>query len=187
MRPVLMLTNPNRRDVLRTGGLLLTGLATPAIAHEIDFLTDITMRSDIDGAKVWFDPIGVLVQPGATIRWTIRENVHTATAYHPDNDDHSLRIPKGAESWNSDYLVNPGDAFEVTLTVPGVYDYYCAPHEQGGMVGRIILLDATGPGTQPFDYFKAMQPAPEWQEVPDMAQAMFPSIKSILENGVVRI
>lgn len=170
---------------------MLAGLATPAIApaiaHEIQFTHDVTMRSDRDGARVWFDPVGVLVQPETTIRWTTRENVHTATAYHPDNDSHSLRIPKEARPWDSDYLVNPGDTFEVTLTVPGVYDYYCAPHEHGGMVGRIIVLEASGPGLLSFDYFKEMQPVPDWQEVPEMARAGFPSIASILKNGVVRV
>jgi plastocyanin len=181
----------NRRDVLRTGGLLLAGLAAPAVAptmaHEFDFRVDIDLRSDVGGARVWFDPIGVLVQPGAAIRWTTRQNVHTATAYHPDNDNHSLRIPKGATPWDSGYLVNSGDAFETVLTVPGVYDYYCEPHEFGGMVGRIIVADATGPGARPFDYFKSLDPAPGWVDVPDMAQNTFSSIKAIMENEVVRL
>ena len=33
----------------------------------------------------------------------------------------------------------PGEAFEVMLTEPGVYDYYCVPHEHAGMVGRIVV------------------------------------------------
>lgn len=182
-----MLTDPKRRDVLRTGGLLLAGLAAPAIAHAAFPQVDITMHSDIDGAKVWFDPIGLLIDPGTTIRWTLKENVHTATAYHPDNDGHSRRIPVGAAAWDSDYLVDPGDAFEVTLTVPGVYDYYCAPHEHGGMVGRIIVGAATGPGTLPFDYFKSLDPAPDWLDVPEMAQANFPAIADIMAHGIVRV
>lgn len=186
MQPSLMLNNPNRRDVLQTGGLLLAGLATPAIALGSDATVDIDLRSDVDGAKVWFDPIGLLVQPRTAVRWIIRENVHTVTAYHPDNDDHSLRIPKGAVAWDSGYLVNPGDTFTVTLTQPGVYDYYCAPHEHGGMVGRIIVAEASGPGALPFDYHKGLTPPVDWQDIPERAQAMFPSIQSILENGVVR-
>jgi plastocyanin len=150
-----VLNNPTRRDVLRTG------VATDATASE-NTPYDIAMRSDTDGARVWFDPIGLLVPLNSTIRW---------------------RIPDGAAPWDSYYLVNPGNAFEVTLTVPGVYDYYCAPHEIGGMVGRIIVQDATGPGTRAFDYFKFRNP--DWQQVPDLAQAAFPSIESILKNNVV--
>jgi plastocyanin len=42
--------------------------------------------------EVWFDPIGFYVQPGATVRWSARENVHTTTGYHPNNDRHSLLL-----------------------------------------------------------------------------------------------
>ena len=37
----------------------------------------------------------------------------------------------------------PGESFEVELTEPGVYDYFCIPHEHAGMVGRIVV---GGPG-----------------------------------------
>lgn len=166
---------------------MLAGVATGSGLLAQDSIIDIRMRSDVDGAHVWFDPIGLLVPSGSTLRWTILENVHTATAYHPDNDNHSLRIPEGAAPWDSDYLVNPGDNFEVTLTVPGVYDYYCAPHEYGGMVGRIIVREPSGSGTLAFDYFKSQIPAPDWEEVPELAQAAFPSIGSIVTNGIVRV
>ena len=46
---------------------------------------------------------------------------------------------KAPSHGTSGYLVEPGDRFEVTLTVPGVYDYFCTPHEAAGMVGRIIV------------------------------------------------
>ena len=164
---------------------MLAGLASPAILRASTRIVEIGMRSDEDGAKVWFDPIGILVEPGTTIRWIIRENVHTATAYHPDNDDHSLRIPKAAKPWDSDYLVNPGDNFEINLTVPGVYDYYCAPHEQAGMVGRIIVAEPTGPGALPFDYFNSQNS--DWEDVPDEAQQAFPSIGKIMRDGIVRV
>jgi len=166
---------------------MLAGVATGSGLQAQDAVFDIGMRSDVDGAHVWFDPIGLLVPVGSTLRWTIHENVHTATAYHPDNDNHSLRIPQGAAPWDSDYLVNPGDSFEVKLTVPGVYDYYCAPHEYGGMVGRIIVGEAAGPGTLAYDYFKAEENTADWEEVPVLAQAAFPSIGSIVTNGIVRV
>ena len=43
------------------------------------------MQGRGDGSHVWFDPIGLLVRPGQTVRWTNREagNVAHATAYHP--------------------------------------------------------------------------------------------------------
>jgi hypothetical protein len=41
------------------------------------------------------------------------------------------------------------------LTAEGVYDYFCMPHERAGIVGRLIVGLAAGPGAPPFDYFKA--------------------------------
>lgn len=136
---------------------------------------EIAMAGTGDGSRVWFDPIGLLVQPGRTVRWVNRDpgNAHTATAYHPSNFDRPRRIPIGAAAWDSDYLL-PGEAFEVTLGVPGVYDYYCVPHEQAGMVGRIIV-GTPGPASDAGD------------RLPAAALRAFPGIREILEKGVVRI
>ena len=175
----------DRRQFLTSGGLLLAGLSAPLKARAQKGVVQIEMRSDEDGAHVWFDPIGVLVDPGTTIRWVIKQNVHTVAAYHPGNNNHSLRIPVTARPWDSGYLVNPGDHYEVTLRVPGVYDYYCAPHEHGGMVGRIIVGEASGPGAKDFDYFKSLSPVPDWESVPVEAAKNFPSIQQIMSEKKV--
>lgn len=146
--------------------------------------SEIHMKSDPQGAHVTFDPIGLLVSPGTSVRWICDANVHTTTAYHPRNARHSLRIPSAAEPWDSDYLL-PGQRFEVTLTVEGVYDYFCTPHEMAGMVGRIIVGTAGGAGAEPFDYFKGMPEAKDWLPVPLAAQRTFPPIARILREGVV--
>ena len=112
---------------------------------------EITMTGRPDGSKVWFDPYGVLIHPGQTVRWINRDkaNSHTATAYAAVNDDHPRRIPKGVAPFNSDYLLT-GESFEVTLNLPGIYDDFCIPHEWAGMVGRIIVAE---PGVTKFkDY-----------------------------------
>ncbi|HET6459645.1 MAG TPA: plastocyanin/azurin family copper-binding protein [Syntrophales bacterium] len=146
----------------------------------------IFMRSDETGGNVWFDPVGIYVDQGQTVRWVVAENVHTTTAYHPRNGNHSLRIPETAVPWNSGYLVNPGQHFEVTLATEGVYDYYCIPHEQAGMVGRIIVGRPIGPGTLPFDYYKGKPGTADWQSVPEAAQKAFPSIDRIMREKIVR-
>ena len=133
------------------------------------------MRSDPEGAHVGFDPIGLRVMPGTVVRWVVEANVHTATAYHPANSGHLLRIPERAEPWDSGYLVEPGQTFEVMLTAEGVYDYFCTPHEVAGMVGRIIVGRPGGPGANPPG--KAPPPA---------ARTAFPSIEQIMAMGTVR-
>lgn len=180
-----MSSKVTRRQWLQSGGLALAGLLAPRLAFAAEpGVAVIHLRSDGNGARVWFDPVGLLVQSGTTIRWVNESNVHTATAYHPDNDDHPLRIPRRAEPWDSGYLVNPGDRFEVTLTQSGVYDYYCKPHEAAGMVGRIIVEKPEGPGTLPFDYFTSDSSRSHWQSVPDSARRMFPPVETIMEQRV---
>ena len=178
-----------RRDFVQAGGAVLAGLALPTwwqLPAPPGKVVDIAMRSDQSGSKVWFDPAGIFVDPGTTMRWVVRENVHTATAYHPTNGRHSLRIPEKSAPWDSGFLVNPGDRFEVTLTVPGVYDYFCMPHEAAGMVGRIVVGHSGGPGALPFDYFTGAAGAEDWLPVPAAAQRTFPGIEQILRERIVR-
>jgi plastocyanin len=133
------------------------------------------MSGNADGSRVWFEPVGLLIRPGQTVRWTNKDagNAHTATAYHPDNEGHPLRIPAGAEPWNSDYLL-PDQSFSMILTAPGVYDYFCIPHELAGMVGRIVVSD----GSQPLS-------APATGGIPEAAEEAFPSVEDIVRAGLV--
>ena len=172
----------SRRGFVKTGGLALAGfvLLPGRRLYSALALETIEMRSDTLGSKVWFDPIGLFVKPGTTVRWIVRENVHTTTAYHPRNDHHSLRIPERAKSWDSGFLVNPGSHFDVTLTVPGVYDYYCAPHEAAGMVGRIVVGKAGGPGSEAFDYWVGKPGTDAWRHVPGPARRALPSVARII-------
>jgi plastocyanin len=187
-------TTSSRREFLKAGGLALVGLGLgpnrwpPGAAvrgarlRSTAALEVIEMRSDALGSQVWFDPIGLYVEPGTTVRWMVRENVHTTTAYHPQNDHHPLRIPEHAVPWDSGYLVHAGDHFDVRLTVPGVYDYYCMPHEAVGMVGRIVVARPLGPGAQPFDYWVGRPGTDTWRHVPDTARQTLPSVARILAD-----
>jgi plastocyanin len=175
-----------RRHVLKGGAALAAALLLPPrlLAAEANETVVIRMTSDTQGSRVGFDPIGVLVRSGQTIRWICSSNVHTATAYHPANYQHSLRIPEKATPWDSKYLL-PGQTFEVTLDVEGVYDYFCLPHEMAGMVGRIIVGKPDGPGTLPFDYFRSDPAKRGWRGVPKIAQDAFPAIADIMKAGRV--
>lgn len=170
-----MITMITRRALLRAGGgtagLALLGLPFPSLAAPV---VEIAMRGNSDGSKVWFDPIGLLVEPGQTLRWVNRDpgNAHTSTAYHPANGGHLLRIPKGAAAWNSDYLL-PEQTFDLRLTTAGVYDYFCIPHEEAGMVGRIVV--GRPEGTQPDG------------ALPDAARGRLPLAEDIVRQGIIRL
>ncbi|NGM86948.1 hypothetical protein G5B35_06435 [Parapusillimonas sp. SGNA-6] len=166
-----------RRRIVQTGGLLLLGLAYPRLAPANDVI-EISLGGSGDGAHVWFNPRGILIKRGQTVRWVNTEagNVHTATAYHPSNQGKPLRIPEGAKPWNSGYLM-PGESFSVTFDTPGVYDYFCVPHEQAGMVGRIIV-DAPDAGAQARE--QASNP-----KLPAAVRNGFVSATQIMEAGKV--
>ncbi|MGH7122192.1 MAG: plastocyanin/azurin family copper-binding protein [Acetobacteraceae bacterium] len=168
-----------KRRTLIAGGAAL--FAAPLGAFAAGEPVVIRMVSNQSGSYVGFDPIGLLIQPGQRVRWECVANIHTTTAYSPKNANHSLRIPKAAEPWNSGYLF-PGKTFEWTFTVPGAYDYFCTPHEMAGMVGRIIVGDPAGPGTLPFDYFLHLPNPPHWLPVPPAAQQAFPPIREIMQK-----
>ena len=98
------------------------------------------MQGNADGSKVWFDPIGVLVQPGQTIRRppaipAIRTPRRPTTRRTSTTSAASPRGPSRGTRTTS----LPNETFAITLTVEGVYDYFCLPHEMAGMVGRIIV------------------------------------------------
>jgi len=174
-----------RRAFLGAGGLGLAVLGAPAVVRAAATV-EVAMRSDADGADVWFDPIGVRLAPGDTVRWMVHQSAHTTSAYHPANANHPLRIPETARPWDSGLLVEYGRQFEVTLTEEGVYDYFCAPFEAIGMVGRIVVGRPGGPGARPFDWFVGRSGTADWRPVPAAAQRNFPAIQRIVEEGLVR-
>ena len=109
--------------------------ATEAIPAAI-----IAMKGTPRGEKVWFEPQGIWVPVGGLIRFVNLDpaNVHTATAFHPDLYGRPRRIPEGVDPWHSELLL-PQQHYDLVLTVPGVYDYYCVPHAAHGMTGRIVV------------------------------------------------
>jgi len=173
-----------RRPFLMGAVAAAAGVVLPGRASAAD--ATILMKSTPDGSDVWFEPIGLWLPPGTAVTWengSEQANTHTATAYHPANENHSLRIPDAARPWDSGYLL-PGKRYTVTLTAEGVYDYFCQPHELAGMVGRIVVGKPGGPGSRPFDWFAAAHP--DWQPVPPEAQRAFPSVEEIVRRRIVR-
>ena len=165
-----------RRHVLGLGGGF-AALAIPRLAHAAG-TEALEMRGTPRGERVWFAPQGLAVEPGTTLRWTNhdRGNSHTSTAYHPDLFGRPPRIPDGARPWDSGFLL-PDESFEVTLDRPGVYDYYCLPHEMAGMVGRIVV---GRPGDAGWE-----GPPREGGDLPEAALAAFPEVEAILAAGRV--
>ncbi|MER9674932.1 plastocyanin/azurin family copper-binding protein [Mesorhizobium sp. M0208] len=168
-----------RREILGAGGGLAAALSLSSLSGWAGEMVEIKMQGREDGSQVWFDPIGIVIKPGQTVRWTNLNpgNSHTTTAYNPANFERPLRMPKAAKPWDSNYLL-PNETFSVTFTEQGVYDYYCIPHEHAGMVGRIIVGEPEAHG---------------WAELigangdlPEEALKAFPTVDDIMAKRVVR-
>ncbi|WP_266082931.1 plastocyanin/azurin family copper-binding protein [Haladaptatus caseinilyticus] len=113
-----------------------------------------TVRMGTKGHQSFFDPVGLLVDPGETVTFEMESGNHSATAYH---EQYSLaketRLPKGVEPFDSGVLIDRGDTFEHTFDTKGTYDYYCIPHKTMGMIARIVVGEPGGPaeGSMPPD------------------------------------
>jgi plastocyanin len=107
--------------------------ATVNQSQQADTVTVVVKGTDRDAR---FDPVVVKIAPGDIIRFVVEEGLHTVTAYHPENR-RSLRMPEAANAFDSG-LLKSGDSWFLQIDVPGVYDYFCLPHERMAHAGRIL-------------------------------------------------
>lgn len=155
-----------RRQILKTAGVAatagLTGLAGCSSSNpESNGSTDTpsngatnTVLMVTEGSDYYFDPIGLLVESGATVTFEIDSGSHSATAYQEGNGPASVtRIPDDAEAWDSGTLSEQGATFQHTFETTGTFDYFCTPHKSLDMVGRIVVDERGGPaeGSMPPD------------------------------------
>ncbi len=111
-------------------------LATGDLAPETPVIHVVEMRDrhPEDGRmRNVFVPDLLRINPGDTIRFVTIGKGHNAVS-----DDRMT--PEGGQSWDGRIAQD----VEVTLTTEGAYGYYCAPHRSLGMVGLILVGDASG-------------------------------------------
>lgn len=103
--------------------------------------------------SLWcFDPVGLHVKTGETVRFLNASiQMITLTAYHPDNDNHELRIPEAARAFDLD-LGRERVFQDWTFDVEGTYDYFSRYQELLGMIGRIVVGRPGGPGEKRWGY-----------------------------------
>ncbi|WP_115891493.1 plastocyanin/azurin family copper-binding protein [Haloferax sp. Atlit-48N] len=106
-----------------------------------------TIQMVTEGGEYYFDPVGLHVDPGDTVEWVLESGDHSATAYAESNQAEQ-RIPADASGFDSGLLGETGASFSYTFEVEGTYDYFCSPHKQLGMVGRVVCGDPGGPAEE---------------------------------------
>ena len=87
-----------------------------------------------------YEPAKVTVKVGQPVEWiNTGKNVHSVTLVPDDaQNPKDVAEPKGAATFDSGFMA-PGSKFSYTFTVPGIYHYFCVPHEKAGMVGVVVV------------------------------------------------
>ncbi len=114
---------------LGTAGAARASSETEAQAVEVQMLNE---HPENPREKMVFYPDIIRVNPGDTIRF-----LPTVRGHNVELDENMM--PAGAETWKS--RIN--EEFEITLDIEGTYGIYCTPHRSAGMVGLILVGDAS--------------------------------------------
>lgn len=107
---------------------------------------------DVGMSSTAFEPERVEVAVGETVLWrNTNSRAHTVTAYEaglPEGADYFASGGYGSEQEARDAFydsfggaIASRDTYEHTFDVPGQYDYFCVPHEAGGMVGTVVVRE----------------------------------------------
>ncbi len=158
-----------RRQFLSAAGLCVAGGRSFLEAQDPRTLRSLARLSD----SLWyFDPVGLYVTPGETIRFIAARigGITTLTAYHPQNENRELRIPETARPFDLGYPRRP--FFDLKFEVEGTYDYFSKYQEVLGMVGRIVVGRPGGPGEESWGYGGSQGRNPIYKAVLKTAQLL---------------
>jgi plastocyanin len=135
---------PTRRAFLAAAG----GACTVALAGCT--ATGSGEGYDVGMTAVAFDPPEVAIAPGESVVWrNTSSRGHTVTAYDDGIPEAADYFATGGfdseqtarEAFRDDLggVIDGGETFAHTFSVPGTYAYVCIPHEQAGMVGTVVV------------------------------------------------
>jgi plastocyanin len=110
-------------------------------------------KSGVDGdigmTAVAFKPTKFTVERGDEVVWYNNSaRAHSITAYDDGIPEDAAYFATGGydseraalEAWDGmSGSITTGETFSHTFEVPGIYNYFCIPHERAGMVGTIVV------------------------------------------------
>ena len=105
---------------------LMAGTAFAEV-HEVKML-----NKDEDGNRNVFEPPVIMIQPGDTVKFVPTDKGHNSQII----DD---MLPDGGTEWKGKL----NKEIEVTFETDGVFGYKCQPHYATGMVGLVLVGDAS--------------------------------------------
>ena len=115
--------------------------------------TAVGSRGGVDGdvgmTAVAFEPATITVDAGEEVVWYNNSaRAHSITAYEggiPEDADYFATGDYDSEAaardaWDGMHgAITNGQRYAHTFEVPGTYNYFCTPHERGGMVGQVVV------------------------------------------------
>ena len=113
--------------------------------HEVQAL--IAEREEAPIPEFFFEPTGLSIEPGDTVKFDMVTPHHNVVAYHP-GFGFVQRVPDGVGPFSGP-LLPAGGYWLYTFDHEGVYEINCAPHEYFGMAMRIVVGDIEGPAAEP--------------------------------------
>ena len=113
---------------LFAGAAAAIALASPAAAAD----HVVTMLNNGKAGAMVFEPALVKVRPGDTITFVPTDKSHNAESI-------STMMPAGAAPFKG----KMNQPMKVTFSKPGLYGYKCLPHYGMGMVGVVVVGDAS--------------------------------------------
>lgn len=127
------------------GGSAAADIQVTVESAPVSGMVDITIRDnefvDLEGRTN--EDFFLRVTAGTTIRWTYDEagvETHTVTSGEGVGGGDGDGIPEGGTAFDSGTL-NPGESFEVTLDVVGMYTYFCQVHPDIMFDARIEVVE----------------------------------------------
>ncbi|AXG10976.1 cupredoxin domain-containing protein [Haloplanus rubicundus] len=104
---------------------------------------------DVGMTAVAFEPATITVDAGEELVWYNNSaRAHSITAYEggiPEDADYFATGGYDSEAaardaWDGMHgAITNGQRYAHTFEVPGTYNYFCIPHERGGMVGQVVV------------------------------------------------
>jgi pseudoazurin len=117
------------RKVIVLGALMaVLGMAGAANAAEVEVKM---LNKGADGVMV-FEPALVKINPGDTVKFVVTDKGHNAESIE-------TMIPEGGKT----FVGKMNEEVSVTFDKPGVYGYKCKPHYGMGMVGMVVVGEAS--------------------------------------------
>ena len=117
------------RKIIVLGALVATlGFAGAASAAEVEVKM---LNKGTEGVMV-FEPAFVKINPGDTVKFVAADKGHNVESIE-------TMLPEGGKAFTG--KVN--EEVSVTFDKAGVYGYRCKPHYGMGMVGMVVVGDAT--------------------------------------------